>query len=346
MDATDAQTVTDTTLLDSARNGDQEAFAQLTEPYRRELRVHCYRFLGSLDDADDVLQETYLRAWRRLSSYEGRASLRAWLYKIATNAALDALDSRRVRGLAPTTYPPAKPGEPFPNPVLEPVWLEPLPETLLDERPTFNPEARYDARESVTLAFLTALQGLPGRQRAVLILRDVLGWNAAETAETLDMSEAAVNSALQRARATLQTPERAPAQRAVSRADDNLMASLLNRYVTCWENADINNLVALLREDVILTMPPIPTWYQGRAAVEAFLAGYLFAGDAAGRFRLKVTQANGAPAFAVYLRDAEGAYQPSALQVATLENGLISRLDDFLVSDSKLFAQFGLPILG
>jgi len=330
--------------LSAAQNGDQDAFEQITEPYRRELRVHCYRILGSLEDAEDVLQETFLRAWRRLSSYEGRASLRAWLYKIATNASLDALDSRRVRGLPTTTHPVAQPGDPFPSPVLEPVWLEAIPDTLLDDQPTFNPEARYDARESVTLAFLAALQGLPGRQRAVLILRDVLGWNAAETAETLDMTEAAVNSALQRARATMQTPERGPAQRTVSRADEGLMASLLTRYVTAWENADIPNLVALLREDVILTMPPLPTWFQGRAALEQFIGGFLFAGEAKGRFKLIATHANGVPAFGVYQADAEGVYRPSALQVLTVENGLISCIDDFLNPQPNLFSKFGLPV--
>ncbi len=296
------------------------------------------------------MQESRLRAWRRLGSYQGRASLRAWLYKIVTNAALDALDSRRVRGLPTTTHPLCTPGDPFPNPILEPVWLEPLPDTLLDERPTFNPEARYDARESVTLAFLAALQALPGRQRAVLILRDVLGWNAAETAETLDMTEPAVNSALQRARATMQGSAQSRAsQRPVQRANAAQTASLLERYVMAWENADIANLVALLREDVVITMPPLPVWYQGRAALQQFIGGFLFAGgEARGRFRLVPTQANASPAFAVYQADEEGGsrpgiFRPNALQVLVIENGQISQLDDFLTTDSRFFSRFGLP---
>ena len=294
--------------LEAALAGDQEAFQQLTDPYRRELLVHCYRMLGSFEDAEDMLQETLLRAWRRLDSFAGRASLRAWLYKISTNASLDALDSRRARALPQTAYPSAEPGAAFPGPILEPIWIEPLPDALVDERPTANPEARYDALESVTLAFLAALQNLPGRQRAVLILRDALGWSAAEAAETLDMTEAAVNSALQRARAGLQQPDGGLRPRAAGRADDDLTASLLARYVAAWEMADAPALVALLREDIVLTMPPLPVWYQGRAAIQWFLEAQLFSGQAAGRFRLAAARANGCPAFAVYQADDCGAH--------------------------------------
>lgn len=337
-------TVTSPSLLSAALAGDHHAFEQLTDPYRRELLVHCYRMLGSYEDAEDVLQETFLRGWRHLASLQQGASLRAWLYKIATNASLDALDSRRVRGLPYTTHPAAVPGEPFAPPVQEPIWLEPLPDALLDERPTTNPEAQYEAHESVTLAFLTALQTLPGRQRAVLILRDVLGWSASEAAETLDMTEPAVNSALQRARATLQSDSKP--RRPAPRADDAQTAYLLARYVAAWESSDAPALVALLREDVVLTMPPLPTWYQGRAAIQGFLEGYLFANFTAGRFKLAATQANGSPAFAVYQSDDAGIYRPSALHVLTLTDGQIAEINDFLTFDDRLFARFGLsPIL-
>jgi RNA polymerase sigma-70 factor, ECF subfamily len=335
----------ESTCLADARAGQQHAFELLTEPYRRELLVHCYRLLGSLEDAEDVLQETLLRAWRRLDSFEGRSSLRAWLYKIATNASLDALDSRRVRGLPTTTHPAADPHDPFPAPTREPIWLEPLPDALIDERETYNPEARYDSHESVTLAFLAALQSLPGRQRAVLILKDVLGWNVSEAAETLDMTEAAVNSALQRARATMHQPQEG-ARRAPARVNNPHTATLLARYVTAWERADTPALIATLREDVVLTMPPLPTWYQGHEALQFFFNNMLFAGEAAGRFKLLATAANGAPAFAVYMRDAEGAYRPSALHVLTIENDQITVIDDFLTFDNQLFSRFGLPLLG
>jgi RNA polymerase sigma-70 factor (ECF subfamily) len=229
--------------------------------------------------------------------------------------------------------------------VTEPIWLEPLPDELVDEHPTTNPEARYEARESVTLAFLTALQTLPGRQRAVLILRDVLGWSASEAAEALDMTESAVNSALQRARATLQQPEGRDPRR-ISRADDEQTAYLLARYVAAWESSDAPALVALLREDVVLTMPPLPAWFQGRAAVQGFLEGFLFANFTAGRFRLAATHANGGPAFAVYQSDDSGVYRPSALHVLTIENGQIAVIHDFLTFDDKLFSRFGLPLSG
>jgi RNA polymerase sigma-70 factor (ECF subfamily) len=329
--------------LAAARAGDSAAFGHLVDPYHRELLVHCYRILGSLEDAEDILQETLLRAWRRLDSFEGRASLRAWLYKIATNAALDALTHRRRRGLPPALAAPADPRDPFPAPVSEPIWLEPLPDTLVDERPIFNPEARYEARESVTLAFLAALQTLPGRQRAVLILRDVLGWRAGEVAELLDTSVQAVNSALQRARTRMKQQGNGRPAAAVVATSDAQLAALLARYVAAWEEADVPTLVALLREDAVLTMPPLPVWFRGRAAIRAFLANQLLAGPARGRFRFLATRANGAPAFATYQQDAGGVYRPVALQVLAVVGGAIARLDDFLVFDDRLFTRFGLP---
>ncbi|MFL5734626.1 MAG: RNA polymerase subunit sigma-70, partial [Chloroflexia bacterium] len=281
--------VDEATRIAAARAGDQEAFGHLTSPYRRELLVHCYRMLGSLEDAEDTLQETLLRAWRRLDSFEGRASLRAWLYRIATNASLDALDKRPRRVMPQAVGAPGGPESPFPGPAQEHVWLEPLPDTLIDEQPAANPEARYEARESVALAFLAALQNLPGRQRAVLILRDVLGWKANEVADLLDMTLAAVNSALQRARATMQHQGRRAEARAgfgVAPTSDEQTASLLARYVEAWEAADAAKLVSLLRQDAMITMPPHFLWYRGRETIQEFLSGYLFSGEAKGRFRL------------------------------------------------------------
>ncbi|HVN15916.1 MAG TPA: RNA polymerase subunit sigma-70, partial [Anaerolineales bacterium] len=281
-------------LLASARSGDQEAFAQLTEPYRRELLVHCYRILGSLEDAEDMLQETLLRIWRRLDSFEGRSSLRAWLYKIATNACLDALDSRRVRGLPRELYARGNPTQSLPQPVSEVTWIEPFPDSMIDEQPEIYPEARYEVRESITLAFVAALQKLPGRQRAALLLRDVMGWDANDTAEILDMTTAAVNSALQRARETMKQPER---KTTPVRLNEQLSA-LLTRYVAAWEAADSAALIAVLREDVALTMPPIPVWFGGRSDVRTFLDGYLFKSFDPFRVRLIPIQANGSPAYA------------------------------------------------
>jgi len=329
--------------LRAALAGDQEAFQHLVEPYRRELLVHCYRFLGALEDAEDMLQETLLRAWRSLPSYAGRASFRAWLYKIATNVCLDALDRRRVRSLPNSLSQPALPGQPLPAPVLEPVWIDPLPDAALDAvpaGPATDPEAVYEARESVTLAFLVVLQQLPGRQRAALILRDVLGFSADETAQMLDLSTAAVNSALQRARAAMN--ERA--ERPAPPLAEGHLAELLNRYVRAWETADSAGLVSLLRDDVVLTMPPVPAWFSGQASVLAFVDGFLFSRPgAAGSLRLRPTHANGAPAFAVYERGADGAYRPSALQVLRLAGDQIAQIDDFLSADPALYARFGLP---
>ena len=327
----------------AALAGDQDAFGRLVDPYRRELLVHCYHILGSYEDAEDTLQETLLRAWRRLDSFAGRASLRAWLYKIGTNAALDALATRRARVLPPQIAPPADPHTPFPAPVYDPVWLEPLPDTLVDDQPTFNPEARYEAHESVTLAFVAALQYLPGRQRATLILRDVLGWHASEVADLLDTSVPAVNSALQRARTTMKQQGYGRRATVGDTLADAQLAALLTRYVTAWEAADLPALVALLREDAVLTMPPLPIWYQGRAAIGRFIETQLFAVANRSRFRFTGTRANGAPAFAVYADAGAGVYQPVAFQVLTLDGEKITRLDDFLFADADLFARFGLP---
>ena len=329
--------------LAAARAGDQDAFQHLIAPHHRELMVHCYRILGSWEDAEDTLQETWLRAWRRLDSFAGRASLRAWLYKIATNAALDALAGRRARTLPPALYAPAPPGDAIPELVPEPHWLEPLPDTLVDDRLTFNPEARYEVRESVTLAFLAALQNLPGRQRAVLILRDVLAWHANEVADLLDTTVPAVNSALQRARTTMQQYQRAQSPAAAPATPDAQIASLLDRYVAAWEAADAATLVALLHEDAVLTMPPFPLWYRGREAIRWFLASYLFTGPAQGRFRLAATRANGAPACAVYQLAEDGRYRAAALHVLTIANEVITEIHDFLTNDARFFARFGLP---
>jgi RNA polymerase sigma-70 factor (ECF subfamily) len=337
-----------TAQLQTARAGDEQAFARLTEPYRRELLVHCYRMLGSFEDAEDILQETLLRTWRRLDSYEGRAPFRAWLYKIATHASLDALDSRRPerqrRWLPTTVCEPAQPDrlQP-PAPAVEQfLWIEPLPEALADESASSNPAARYEASEGVTLAFLAALQYLPGRQRAVLILREVLAFSASETAEILDMTAVAVNSSLQRARATMK--QRGQQRPTRTGPLDEPTASLLARYVQAWERADSVALVALLREDAALTMPPMPLWYRGRDAIRWFLDDRLFTSEAsARRFRLLATRANGGPAFGVYERDPAGVYRPSALQVISLDGSQISQIDDFLNSDERFFSRFGLP---
>ncbi len=332
------------TSLSAARAGDHDAFERLITPYRRELVVHCYRMLGSLDDADDMVQETFLRAWRKLDSFEGRASLRAWLYKIATNATLDALSRRRPRIMPVNAFAPADPRATLPAPSREAVWLEPLPDEYVDQQVGANPEARYELRESVTLAFLAVLQHLPGRQRAVLILRDVLGYGAAEAGALLDMTTVAVNSALQRARATMQQRlgEHDRSARANPDLRDERTAVLLSRYVQAWEAMDARGLVALLREDATLSMPPIPAWYRGRADIAAFLTRHLFNGSQA-RMRLLPTRANGCPAFAVYQDTDTGVYRPAALHVLTLSGGLIAGLDDFIVSDGRPFSRFGLP---
>src|SRR5512135_3302836 len=317
------------THLAAARTGDQREFSRLTEPYRHELQLHCYRILGSLQDAEDIVQETLVRAWRRLDTYEGRAPLRAWLYKIATNACFDALDKRPRRVLPTAQYAPADPRQPFAPPVTEPIWLEPYPDDLIAE-PESGPEARYSQRESVSLAFLAALQSLPPRQRAVLILCDVLDWRASEVAQLLDITISAVSSALHRARVTLQKHYHARGRDTlVTTSIDDDLRPLLDRYVQVWEAADIDGLVELLREDATLSMPPLPTWYAGREAIMAAAQTMIFAGDARGRWLMRSVRANRQPACAVYQRDEAGVYHAFGISVLTVEQSQVTDIITF-----------------
>jgi RNA polymerase sigma-70 factor (ECF subfamily) len=319
---------------DAAVTGDRDAFAAATARYRRELEVHCYRMVGSRDDAEDLVQETLLRAWRRRDTFRGSASLRAWLYGIATNACLDVLQRRRRRVLPQMAVPPADPLAP-PPPPSETGWLEPYPDRLLDEVATdeAGPHEVVVERETIELAFLVAIQHLPPRQRAVLILRDVLGWSARETAEVIDASVVAANSALQRARETLAVhlpPDPLRWRRAAG--TDAAERELLAQYVDAWSRGDVEGLVALLAEDARFAMPPTPAWYEGRAAIAAFLAGHALApcGPAVGSVRV-ATAANRQPAFAVFLADpAGGPPKPFGLEVLRIENGLIAEIDVFL----------------
>ena len=330
-----------TSLFDPDR--EPKDFEALTNPYRRELTVHCYRILGSFEDAEDALQEALVRAWRQFDSLKSLAALRAWLYKIATNVALNMLVARRARSMPPARQAASDPHAPLPAPGPDALWLDPLPDEYL-EGFSPGPEAVLEAKESVSFAFQIVLQMLPGRQRAVLILRDVLGWSAQEVAELLDASVPAVNSALQRARATLRKQHGQTSYAAADTGEQN--AALLAEFVQAWEMADAARLTALLREDAIFTMPPLPTWYQGRAAIKAFLNEQLFsAGRAGHQFRVIATRANGCPAFASYRLDEAGVYRPGALIVLTLVGARIAQIDNFLALNDGLFSRFNLPLL-
>src|ERR671937_1162362 len=279
--------------------GDRDAFAAVVGRYRRELELHCYRMLGSPEDAEDVVQETLLRAWRRRETFAGRASVRAWLYGIATNACLDVLEKRSRRLLPPAVTGPADPLAAPPPPTSEVGWLEPYPDRLLDEIADADdgPHETIVARETIELAFLVAIQHLPPRQRAVLILRDVLGWSAREAAGTIGASVIATNSALQRARETLRQhlPERRAdwARPEMSEADER---ALLERYMAAWDRSDVDGLVALLAEDARVAMPPTPAWYAGREAIGVFLANLPLAPNAPHHIHVP-TRANKQPAF-------------------------------------------------
>jgi len=329
-------------LLDSARAGDEDAFARLLEPHRAGLYVHCYRMLGSPDDAEDALQETLLRAWRGLSGFEGRSSPRSWLYAIATNSSLRVIE-RRARRVLPLDHGPAADPNDGPGPPLsESVWVQPLPDSALEpEDARADPEARYEQRESVELAFIAALQLLPPRQRAVLILRDVLGFSAREVAGALDATPASVDSALQRAHRTLdqRLPTRSQ-QDTLRDLDDDRLRALVQRYVEAWERADVDALAAMLTEEVTMSMPPLTSWFRGRRDVTEFLSGWPLDGRL--RWSCKPFRANGQLAFAHYLLDAEdGSASAHSITVVDLDGERIGAMTAFLMPE--LFERFGLP---
>jgi RNA polymerase sigma-70 factor (TIGR02960 family) len=329
-----------TPFLVRARAGDEEAFRELTDPYRRELQLHCYRILGSMQDAEDLLQETLLAAWRGLEGFEGRSSMRTWLYRIATNRSLNAL---RDSGRRPQEV-PMRADLPTPTRITEPLFLEPYPDVLLESVPdsAAGPEARYELKESIALAFVAGLQRLPPRQRAVLVLRDVLGFPAAEVAEMLEVSDASVTSALQRAREALRDDDRIAARERVAMPRSERERELVARFAEAFSSGDIDGVVALLTEDANLSMPPEPGEYGGRAAIRAFLLNRIREPRPAGTVRLVPTRANGQPAFGYYLRDPTcGIARCNGIIVLTIVNDGISALTRF--GDTGLLPHFGLP---
>src|SRR5215210_1253772 len=326
-----------TALLGAARSGDEDAFSRLIGPYRGELHAHCYRMLGSVHDAEDALQEALLRAWRGLSRFEGRSSLRSWLYTIATNTCLNLI-ARRPKRVLPIDYgaaadPHDGPGEPL----VESAWVEPYPDERLCLEDGFAaPEARYEQRESVELAFIASLQLLPATQRAVLILREVLGFSAREVADQLETSVASVNSALQRARKGVE--ERVPeqSQQATLRElGDDRLREIVERYVEAWEQNDVDTVMELLAEDASFTMPPLASWFSGEESIRVFLSGWPLSGT--WRWRPIRTRANGQPALAFYIWDEEQrAYMPFALNVLTFRGELISDVTAFVARSTDI----------
>jgi RNA polymerase sigma-70 factor (ECF subfamily) len=323
-------------LLRAARDGSDEAFAQLIEPHRRELHAHCYRMLGSLQDAEDALQEGLLRAWRGLARFERRSSLRSWLYSITTNTCLDAI-ARRPKRVLPIDYGPATdphigPGEP----ITESVWLEPYPDEIVGLEDGFAaPQASYERRESVELAFIAALQHLPATQRAVLILREVLGFSAKEVASALQTTVASVNSALQRARAAVQERVPAESQQATLRSlGDEKLRDVVTRYVDAWERSDVESFAAMLCEDATFAMPPLASWYRGREDIAQWAASWPLSG--AWRWRTVRARANGQPALGFYAwSEEEESYRPFALNVLTLRGELISDVTAFIARSAE-----------
>jgi RNA polymerase sigma-70 factor (ECF subfamily) len=314
-----------------------EDFARLTDPFRPELLAHCYRMLGSVHDAEDQVQETMIRAWRSYGEFEGRASLRTWLYRIATNACLRALENSSRRPLpsglgAPSEYPDAPLAAARP----EVPWLQPIPDTLVSAG-TADPAEVVASRQSMRLALIAALQYLPARQRAALILRDVLRWRTAEVAELLGTTTAAVNGMLQRARARLE--QAAPHQDQMHEPTNPADRALLDRYATAFQNADITAVMQLLRDDAVFEMPPLPTWYAGREPIGRFLAARVLRRP--GKFRMIPAAANGQPAFAAYLRSHYGTYRAHSICVVAIAASRITRVTAF--NDPGLFATFGLP---
>jgi RNA polymerase sigma-70 factor (ECF subfamily) len=327
-------------VLAEARAGDETAFARVIEPLRRELQIHCYRMLGSIEDAEDAVQETFLRAWTRLDSYAERASFRAWVYGIATHACLDALRRSKARSWPTDLAGPADPRR-YELAGLDLPWLQPYPDRLLDPPASARdePEALVTAKETIELAFLAAIQRLPARQRAVLILRDTLDWSVKDTAAVLDLSQAAVNSALQRAHATLAT--HLPRRRAEWRANPTAAErKALDRLITAWEDGDVTALVGLLRDDARLIMPPGTTWFSGRGDIGAFIAEHVF-GEMGTGWLLRPTAANRQPAFALYWRrPGDDAYRAFAIGVLRVDGDAIAEIA--LFAQPELFDAFDL----
>jgi RNA polymerase sigma-70 factor (ECF subfamily) len=339
-------------LLAAARRGDQDAFRQLVEPHYTDLHAHCYRMLGSVHDAEDALQDALLRAWRGVTRFEGRSSMRSWLYRIATNVCLDVI-ARRPKRVLPIEYGPAADPDDGPGePLLESVWVEPYADEQLGlEGGYASAEAHYERRESVELAFIAALQHLPGTQRAALILRDVLGFSAQEAAETLETTVASVNGALRRARKVVgdRLPERS--QQATLRAlGDDGVRNVVQRYVDAWERADVDAILAMLAEGATFAMPPLRTWYRGRDAIRAFVTRDALLDE----WRLVPTRANGQLAFANYAREAEKKrYTAKTLDVLTLDGALVTEITAFVTPFTRgparerfavdVFDRFGLP---
>ncbi len=322
-------------LLRAAAQGDESAFEQLVETHRRELHAHCYRMTGSTYDADDALQDAMLRAWRNIGKFKGNSSLRAWLYKIATNTCLDLIN-RRPKRVLPLDYgPDSDPFEGPGQPLIESVWVEPYPDEQMGLADGYAaPEAGYEMRESVELAFIAALQHLPANQRAVLIMREVLGFSAQEAADLLETSPQSVNSALQRARASVdqKLPDQSQQETLRTLGDDEL-EKLVKNYVEAIETGDVERMVGMLAEDAAWSMPPLATWYRGDR-----IPDFLRVGPLSGDWRWKhvPTHANGQPAVGCYTWDEdEGAYLPFCVDVLTLEGGRIKEVTAFIVKAMK-----------
>ena len=319
-------------LLEAARAGDDGAYAELVEEHRRVLQAHCYRMLGSVHDAEDAVQETLLRAWRSLSSFKGRSSLRSWLYTIATNVCLRAIERRPGRVLPVDYGPAADPHDPLGEPIVESTWIEPYPDERLGlDDGLAGPEARYEQRESIELAFIAALQHLPARQRAVLILRDVLGFSGAEVAEALETTPASVYSALQRAHESVdhRLPELSQQATLRSLGDEQLRA-IVDRYVQAWERNDVDAIAAMLTESATLAMPPTTTWYRGRDVIAAALGSWPLNGGM--QWRMLPTRASGQLAVMAYRRDAvSGSFVAHHVAVLTLHGALIDEINAFHV---------------
>jgi RNA polymerase sigma-70 factor (ECF subfamily) len=323
-------------LIEAARGGDQDAYRRLIDSHRTELHAHCYRMLASVHDAEDALQDTFVRAWRGLPRFEGRSSLRTWLYTIATNSCLNMI-ARRPKRTLPVDYGPASdPHEGPGEPLVESVWMDPYPDEQIGLTDGLaGPEARYEQRESIELAFIAALQHLSPNQRAVLIMREVLGFSAREVAEALDTTVASVNSALQRARRTVgeRLPDRSQQATLRSLGDDRLR-EIVDAYVEAWDRGDVQAVVAMLTEDAAFAMPPLKTWFGGREAISEFLAGWPLSGD--WRWRPVRVRASGQEALAFYSWDAgEGTYLPFALNILTLRGSRISDVTAFLVRSTQ-----------